>query len=307
MQSQISFSQRVSYWIQAVRPFAFTASIIPITLGAVCAFSGPQPVRWELFPLILLCSLLFHSGTNLINDYYDFKHGLDTPTTFGSSGILPQGKLPPRQIYRGALLCFAAGFLLGCILVSARGIPMLVLGTIGLLGGFFYTAHPVEYKYRALGDMVVFILMGPLMVIGSYFALTGGYHPRILSLSLPIGFLVAGILHANNLRDIDHDKQSHIKTIANILGHRRAQIQYVFLIGCAYVSILLLMTTGTLSAWGFLVFLSLPVALKNIGTIKTSNAHAPHQLATIDIETAKLHFLFGILMVTSLSLDTIPI
>ena len=297
--------QTISYWYQAIRPFAFTASIVPITLGAVFAFSEKQPVRWELFPLVFICSLLFHAATNLINDYYDFKRGIDTHESFGSSGILPQQKLQPQQIYNGAVICFVLGFTLGCLLVIARGIPMLVLGIIGLLGGFFYTAYPIEYKYRALGDIFVFTLMGPLMVSGSYFALTGNYHPHVLYLSLPVGFLVAAILHANNLRDIDYDKRAKIKTLANIFGHRAAQTGYFLLIGCAYISFLFLILTHTISIWGLLILLSIPLALKNIIAIKNSKAHSPQTIAAIDKETAKLHFLFGTLMIASVYLETI--
>ncbi|MBN2482855.1 MAG: 1,4-dihydroxy-2-naphthoate octaprenyltransferase [Candidatus Omnitrophica bacterium] len=303
--TQKSVSLFIGHWIQAIRPFAFTASIIPVTLGAVFAFAGPYPIRWELFPLVLVCALFFHAGTNLVNDYYDFTRGIDTLDSFGSSRILPEHKLTPRQIHRSALFCFGCGFGLGIILVIIHGLPMLGLGMIGLLGGYFYTARPVEYKYRALGDIFVFILMGPLMVIGSFFALTGTYHPGIFYVSLPIGFLVTAILHANNLRDIDHDRQARIKTFANMLGHRNAQIEYLILIGGAYLSVLILIISRTISLWGILVFLSVPVALKNIMAIEKSKPHTPQDLAAIDKETAKLHFLFGALMIVSFYLETI--
>ena len=92
----------------------------------------------------------------------------------------------------------------------------------------FYTGKPIGYKYIALGDFLVFTLMGPLMVIGSYYVLTGDYNTNVLYVSLPVGFLVAAILHANNLRGIVHDTQANVKTLAKqrlqTLGQRSGLI-----------------------------------------------------------------------------------
>ncbi len=104
--------------------------------------------------------------------------------------------------------------------------------------GFFYTARPVGYKYFALGDALVFTLMGPLMVIGSYFVLTGSYNHAVPIASLPVGCLVAAILHANNMRDIQHDCDAQVRTVANLLGHDRARFEYYALVGGAYVAVL---------------------------------------------------------------------
>lgn len=289
----------VSVWMRAVRPFAFTATFIPVTLGAVLALSSGGRTRWDLFPLVLICSLFFHAGTNLINDYYDFINGIDKPHTFGSSGILCKRDLSPGQIRSAGWICFVSGFLLGLILVAVRGLPMFLLGLAGLTGGYFYTAGPLHYKYRGAGDILVFILMGPLMVAGSYFALTGGIHPGVIYSSFPVGCLVAAILHANNLRDIPSDQKAQVKTLASILGRRRSQILYVILIAAAYAGVLLMIVTRILPLRSTVVLLSLPVAGKNIKTILTAGGEDA-AIVRLDQETAKLHLLFGTFMILSL-------
>ena len=93
---------------------------------------------------------------------------MDRPHTYGSSRVLVEGLLTPKEVLTGGIVLFAAGFALGLTMVFFRGAPVFWLGVVGLLGGYFYTGNPVGYKYIALGDFLVFTLMGPLMVIGSY-------------------------------------------------------------------------------------------------------------------------------------------
>ena len=102
--------------------------------------------------------------------------------------------------------------LVGLYLVALRGPAIVVLGLLGLVGGYVYTAPPFQYKYHALGVPLVFLLMGPLMVVGSYFAVTGAWSLTALVLSIPVGLLVAAILHGNEWRDISEDTRA---------GHRR--------------------------------------------------------------------------------------
>ncbi|UCF31930.1 MAG: 1,4-dihydroxy-2-naphthoate octaprenyltransferase [bacterium] len=296
---------KLSIWLQTVRPFSFTASVTPVVVGAVLSLSFPGQVHWFLFPLIVVCSLLFHAGTNVVSEYYDFKHGVDRPHTYGSSKVLVEGLLTPREVLYGGIALFAAGFTLGLILVMYRGAPIFWLGVIGLLGGYFYTGKPVGYKYFALGDFLVFTLMGPLMVIGSYYALTGDYTPRVLYVSLPIGFLVAAILHANNLRDIVHDGEANVRTVANIVGLKNARVVYFMLVGAAYLSVVVMVAAGVVKPWALIVFLSVPPAIKNLKSIIGARLDNVGAIAMIDIQTAQHHFLFGLLLTVGIVLSAV--
>jgi len=286
----------LSLWVQAVRAFSFTASVIPVLVGGLFALGATGPKRWALLPLAVLGGLLLHAGTNLINDYYDFKRGVDREGTFGSSGILVAGLMPPRSIFLGALVAFGLTVAIGVVLVAVRGWPMLLLGGIGLLGGYLYSGRPVGYKYIALGDPLVFVLMGPLMVIGGYLTVTGQYHHNVLLLSLPIGCLVAGILGANNLRDIKDDGEAKVNTLARLLGRRAGKVEYLLLVLGAYGSVGALVLTKVLSPWTLLVLVSGPIAVKNLALVLRSREDEAQDLATADVATAQLHMIFGVLL-----------
>ena len=291
-------------WFRATRPFSFTASVTPCILGAMLALlvTGGESL-WYLMPFILISSVLLHAATNLVSDYYDFIKGVDTKDSLGGSGVLTEGLLEPRQVFKAGILFFALAFLFGLPIILARGELILVLGIVGILGGFFYSGWPIGYKYVALGNFFVFLLMGPLMVVGTFYALTGYYSADVLYISLPIGFLVAGILQANNLRDIIHDRKANIKTFASVAGSGYAKAEYLFLIIGAYIVVIALVLMKILSPWSLLVLLSLPPAIKNMNQIKGLPVDNTAKIAMLDVQTAQLHMLFGLLLSISVLLS----
>ncbi len=279
-------------WFQATRPFSLTASVLPVVIGAVLAAAAEGPVSWPLFPLIVACSLLFHIGTNMVSDYFDYRRGVDRDETYGGSRVLVEGLLTPKQLLAAGVILFAIGFSLGLLLVAVRGWPIFILGVIGLLGGWFYTGGPVAYKYVALGDLLVFILMGPLMVIGSYLALTGGFSLTVLYASLPVGCLVAAILHANNLRDISDDTRANIKTMAMVLGVPAAKAIYVGLVAGAYLVVLVMVLAKLVTPLALAVGITLPLALRNVKAVLASVPGKPESIAMGDVMSAQLHLAF---------------
>ena len=289
-------------WIQVFRPFSFTASMVPVFLGAVLVLYLQQSPRWELFPLIVLASLFIHAATNMVSEYFDFQKGVDRPDTHGGSRVLVDKLLSPKQVLIGGIILFGITACIGLVFVAIHGWPILLLGLVGMLGGVFYTATPVGYKYLGLGDLFVFILMGPLMVIGSFYVLTGTYQTDVLLISLPVGFLVAAILSGNNLRDILHDTQAGIRSTATLLGHHWARIEYSGLVIAAYSVTMVMVAFGILPLWSLLTLLTIPPAIKNINAVLKSNLQNLRQIAMLDVRTAKLHLLFGVLLIISILL-----
>jgi 1,4-dihydroxy-2-naphthoate octaprenyltransferase len=289
-------------WVQVFRPFSYTAAVIPVLLGAALTVYLKGAAVWWLLPLIVLASFFLKAGTNLVSEYFDYRKGVDRPESYGSSRVLVEKRLDPKQVLLVGLGCFALTACIGLVFVAHRGWPILLLGVIGLLGGFFYTAGPMAYKYFGLGDLFVFFLMGPLMVIGSFFVLTGVYGHSVLLISLPVGFLVAGILSGNNLRDISHDTQSHINTTATILGHRWARWEYIALTLGAYIAVPAMIIFDVLPLWSLLTFLTIPPAIKNIKSALKSHPDKPEEIATLDVQTAQLHMPFGLLLIISVIL-----
>ncbi len=297
---------KTSLWIQAIRPFAFSASVIPVLVGLTSALLFfPGNINWLLLPVVLIAAVLFHTGGNLISEYFDYYYAVDREETLGGSRILVDGLLTPKQILNAGILTFAVGFLLGLILVYVRGLDILWLGLFGLIAGVFYTMKPFKFKYIALGDVLIFLAFGPVLVLGSYFAFTGDINWNPVWLSIPIGFLVVGILHANNTRDIKFDKEANIKTFAGLIGINGAKIEYYFLVVGAYISTGVLIATGFVGWYAALVLLSLPVAIKNMKSFSKASLDNPQEIAMLDVMTAQLHMQFGLLYIVGILLTAL--
>jgi 1,4-dihydroxy-2-naphthoate polyprenyltransferase len=287
-------------YFQALRAFSFPASMIPCLLGAMLALLYGSAVTWWLMPFIAISLIFLHAGSNVISDVDDYKKGVDAKGTLGGSRVLPDNLLSPKEMFRFGLILFAFAVLFGLPIILDRGMLVLWLGIIGIVGGFFYTGRPIGYKYVALGDIFIFLLYGPAIVTGTFYALTGMFFTEVLLISIPLGLLVTGILQANNLRDIINDRKANIKTLATVFGEGFAKGEYIFLIAGAYLTVILLVVFNILSVWSLLVFLSLPVALKNMNMIKGVKIEDTGKIAMLDAMTAQLTLMFGVLLSVSI-------
>ena len=286
-------------WFLASRPWSFTMTAISVSVGsALAALDGP--FDWPLGLLALLSAVLLHAATNLINDYYDVINGVDSieaATAQYRPHPLVEGLIPVAHVRWVAYGLFLSAAAIGLYLTVVCGRVVLIIGLVGLLAGLTYTAPPLKYKYVALGEVSVFIMWGPLMVEGAYFVQRQSLSAQALWVSLPFGALVALVLLANNIRDIEHDRRRGIRTLAIVLGRRLGLNAYRSLIILAYAGILALALTGVLTMWVLIIFVSLPLAirlLRQMGRAIPANA---------DALTAKLDTAFGLLLVVSLIIE----
>jgi 1,4-dihydroxy-2-naphthoate octaprenyltransferase len=289
---------------EVIRPFSFTASIIPVAAGGALAFADGR-FNLALFLLALLGGVLLHIGTNVTNEIYDVRKGIDTITSPRASHAILKGRIGERSAYVFALAAFAAAAVLGVALIAVRGWPIVGLGLAGLAGGYFYTAPPFEYKFRALGLPLVFLLMGPLMTVGSYFAVSGRWSPVALVLSLPIGLLVAAILHGNEWRDIREDTRAGIVTLSSRIGREWAHYGYLGLTLGAYIVLSLAVVAGALPPATMLAILSLPLLVVVVRAAELGASGQARAIAMIDLQTARLHAAFGLLLVAGVVLPAL--
>ena len=297
---------QIALWWRAVRPFAFTVSLIPPILGGLMALVEIPGLKFSLFRFILagIGCMTAHAGANLLSDYYDFKTRVDRDGTFGSSGLLVSGIMLPEQILRGGWIALVLAGVIGAYLVLATpgGTFLIWLILIGGLLGVFYTAKPFEFKYHALGDLAVFISFGPAMVLGAYFVQAHHFSWKPVLYSIPIGLLVDAVLHSNNLRDIVNDGAVKIKTVPILVGEKWAKIMYQALVFGAYLITLLLVLASGLTAFALLVFVSLPLAIRVVNMVRHKERLPPERFAMVDAATAQVHLAFGVLMVIGLAL-----
>jgi 1,4-dihydroxy-2-naphthoate octaprenyltransferase len=288
-------------WFLATRPWSFTMTAISVGVGgAVAALDGAFDV-W-LFLLTLVGAVCVHGATNLINDYFDYKSGVDrpgAPTTLYRPHPLVQGLISPQAVLWVSAGLYAIAAIIGLALLALKGAGLLWFILVGAIASFFYTAGPIKYKYLALGELAVFLMWGPVIVGGTYFVQRGSLSLDAVLISVPFGLLVALVLLANNLRDIDYDRSAGIATLGTLLGQQKTRVLYQGLILLAYLATALLIALKILSPWGVLVFFSAPVAFR---LIRTLQREIPNDA---DARTAQLDTLFGVWLIVGLILEKI--
>ena len=295
---------KASAWYKALRPRVFTATYVPMGLAGILA-TADGVFDTTVFLLALIGTLLLQSAANLINEYADYRRGADDLKEAGQGMTIKHKILEPRSVLYGAILTTLAGCLVGLYLLSQSGPLLWLIGIGGVLVAVTYTAGPFPLAYHGLGEIAVAIFMGPAVVIGAYYVMSPGLSDaRMIELgliSLPIALMVAAILHANNIRDMDADRAVNKRTLAVIFGIRFARAEYVFLVIGTYIAQAFVIASGLLPPITLLTLITLPEALRLIRIFNVSRA-VPllHQAQG---RTAKLHGQFGLLLVVSLALS----
>lgn len=293
---------RALLWWRAARPYSLTASVTPVLAGTAAAVHDGH-----FHPLVFLAALggavAIQAGTNMVNDYYDHARGVDTGASIGPGGLIQHGLLTPGAVLAGGLALFAAGGALGLWLVAVAGWPVLVAGVLSVLAGYAYTGGPVPLGYIGLGDLVVFVFMGPVIVLGADFVQTRALGAAAWWTSLPIAALVTAILVVNNLRDLEDDRRSGKRTFATLIGDRATRIEYAALIVLAYAAIAGGVLLHGLPAAALAAFLTGPAAVTLFRRIGRETD--PAALTRTLRDTARLHQRTGLLLALAL-LATAP-
>jgi len=168
---------------------------------------------------------------------------------------------------------------------------LLWIGMIGVLGTYFY----YKFKSIALGDLLIFIIYGPLIGLGTAFVMTNDLIWEVLLLNVPVAMLVVNILHANNTRDIKYDGMANIKTQAMLLGVKGSKVQYVVLALGAYIMLILMNAIEMVHPVTLLTLLTVPVALKNIRIMMKADIEKPELIKDLDGMSAQLVMMFALL------------
>jgi 1,4-dihydroxy-2-naphthoate octaprenyltransferase len=288
-------------WLTAVRPFAYTASVLPVLIGLAAAAAAGYPLRWGLAALTLLGVVCFHTAANLLNDAVDFRRGLDSEV-LPTSGAIVRGWLTGGQVVRAARLFLAVGILCGVVLAWKAGWVVLALGLAGGVLTLLYTRPGFCLKYSGWGDPVIFATFSLLPLFGAYWVQARDFSWLPLMWSLPAGSLAVAILHANNWRDLERDRAAGCRTVAGRLGPAGSARYYRFLLLLPYAVLALalawrLALGGPMFPFGAsLPFLSLPLAA---GLLRAGSG----RLERLDSSTARLHAAFGLLVVAGLALE----
>ena len=284
----------ISAWYRAARPRTLTATYVPLGLAAAIAIEKGV-FDLPAFILSLIGALLLQISANLINEYFDYRRGADTHKVAGQGMIIKNQVLTPQNVLIGAIATLVGGALIGLFLLTQSGPLLLWIGLGGVLVVVTYTAGPFPLAYNGLGEIAVFIFMGPLMVLGAYYVMARQADLVPVLAGIPIGFMVAAILHANNLRDLEADRAVSKHTLAVRLGRRGARAEYVFLVGGSYVAVGLMILAGIMPWTTVIVLMTAPEAYRLIRMFLTHED--PQVLHPAQGRTARLHGQFGLWLV----------
>jgi 1,4-dihydroxy-2-naphthoate octaprenyltransferase len=271
----------VSKWLLATRAQVLSMTIIAALVGGLLA----QPMnlrRWLLLAACVVGVTLAHCGNNMLNDYFDYKAGLDTPdyarVQYGPHPIV-SGLMSERTLLTGVAVVMGLDALIGVSLAVVRGWPVLVFAGLGLLISVFYTAEPVRLKRIALGELSVFIVWGPLMTGGTYYVVTGTLPWWVWLACLPYSFIVTTVLMGKHIDKLEMDERKGIKTVPVLLGEGRARRLAQALMVLFYPLVIALVLIPAPTPWGHVLpvwtLLTLLSAVRLVPILRAYDAPKP--------------------------------
>jgi 1,4-dihydroxy-2-naphthoate octaprenyltransferase len=252
-----------------------------LLLTPVCVFVGVAVTIYELdslnalhLALALLGALLAHISVNVLNDYFDYRSGIDLKTRrtpfSGGSGILPAGLLSPRKVYLFGIACLVAVVLIGVYFIYKYRLEILPIGILGILVIYFYTTHIA--KSPLLCAIAPGLGFGPLMVLGTYFTQTGDYTLAAVMASMVPGFLVSNLLLLNQFPDIEADMVASRRHLPITVGRQNSAKVYAALLSATYLWLIFSAAFKVLPLTALLGLITLPLGLKTMrGVLKYSD------------------------------------
>ena len=216
-------------WILAFRPKTLPAAIAPVAIGTAMAL-GDGLFHALSALMALSAALCIQIGTNLANDYFDFKKGADTADRRGPTRVTQAGLIKPSVVLGASMGFFALAALSSIYLVHRGGISILIIAVASIISGILYTAGPKPLGYLGLGDVFVLFFFGPVAVGGTYYTQALEINWAVIVAGLAPGFLSMAVLAVNNLRDIDTDRRAGKLTMAVRFGRGFAMSEYLFCI-----------------------------------------------------------------------------
>jgi len=280
-------------WWNITRPHTLTASFVPVLLGTVMSLELAD-FHFGLFFAMLIASVMIQIATNLFNEYYDFKRGLDNEESVGIGGAIVREGIPPKMVLNLAQILIALSVLLGVYISANSSWWIALIGSICILVGYLYTGGPLPISSTPLGEVFSGVFMGTIIILISFYIQTGTITTTSVLVSVPIAILIGSINLANNIRDMDGDKAGGRKTLPVLVGRKNAIkiLAGAFIISYAWIVGLVLLQY--VSPWLLIIFISV---IKPIMAVKQfQNKTKPIQMMPAMKSTAQTNTIFGLLL-----------
>jgi 1,4-dihydroxy-2-naphthoate polyprenyltransferase len=259
-----------SNWFWATRPQTLVASTMPVVIATAMAYSDGV-WHWPSALAAFVGAALIQIGTNLANDYFDYKQGVDAEGRKGPPSCLQAGALTPMQVKWFFITAFTLAGFVAAYLTARAGWPALVIGVIAIILGVVYSAGKKSLAALGLGDLFVLLFFGPVACAGTYYVQSFEWNLAAVVAGLAPGFLSAAIIIINNLRDIETDTRAGRRTFAIRFGRAFTRMEYLFCViaGCL-IPVAVFLITGQ-NAWSILASLVIFLFLPNVHAIFTSD------------------------------------
>ncbi len=287
--------------IKAVRAPFFTGTIVPVVIGAVQAAADGR-FDIALFGLCLVGAVSFHGAANVINDYFDYLGGTDNVNRYhnlfsGGSRVIQDGILTPKQTLTLGISLLLTGIVIGLYLVVRAGWGVLFFGVAGtgLVLSYSIPRYGLAYVGRGLGELAVAVGFGPLMVLGTYWVMTGTLSAAVWWLSMTPGLLIALILFVNGYPDYEADMMTKKRTAVVTLGRSRARWVYVLILAATYLQIVLGVFLSVIPALSLVALATIPMsvaAVKKLFTVYDD----PRGIVPVCGMTIGIHLVTGLLL-----------
>ena len=279
-------------WLLASRPKTLTAAVVPVVVGTGLALGQGMAVLWPALAA-LAGAMLIQIGTNLTNDYYDFRKGADTHERVGPTRVTQSGLIAPQTVLAAGAGCFALATLVGVALVARGGWPFVVIGLASILAGWAYTGGPYPLGYHGLGDLFVMAFFGLVAVPGTFYAQALQLVPGVWPAAVAVGATGTMILVVNNLRDLETDARAGKQTLVVRFGRAFGRAEYVALLMVALAMPLTMLALGWARWPVLLALLATPLAWPPLSRVlRTTGAALNPALGT----TARFQAAFGLLL-----------
>lgn len=285
-------------YLMLTRPHTLTASFVPVFVGTASVLLFAD-IRWGMFFLMLIATILIQSATNMFNEYYDFKRGLDSHESVGIAGAIVRNGMSPRLVLTIALIFYGIAAVIGIIITINSSWWILIIGAVSMAVGYLYTGGPFPISWTPFGEIFAGFFMGTVIIMITFYIHTGTLHVFPLLMSVPPAITIGLLNMANNIRDRRKDKESGRKTYVILVGKPFAVMTSAALLLFSYIFLIYIaFFTPMGSVFLLIPLLSAPLAIKTIMLMRKGDT--PIELIPAMASMGKLNTIMGLLLTIGL-------
>ncbi|WP_436949754.1 1,4-dihydroxy-2-naphthoate polyprenyltransferase [Staphylococcus shinii] len=301
------YSTVKKYW-QLMRPHTLTAAVVPVLVGTATSklfiLGSENQLNLGVFLAMLIACLLIQAATNMFNEYYDFKKGLDDHTSVGIGGAIVRNGMSPKLVLNLAIAFYIIAALLGIFIALQSSFWLIPVGLVCMAVGYLYTGGPFPISWTPFGELFSGVFMGMIIILISFFIQTGNLQSLVVWISIPIVITIGLINMANNIRDRVKDKESGRKTLPILLGKNNSVRFLALMYIVAYVLVIYItffQPDG--SIFYLLALLSFPMPIKAVRRFKKNDT--PQTMMPAMAATGKTNTFFGLLYALGIYISAI--